>query len=174
MKRLFLIVCYSVDLWLLIAIDNAVVFFVEWSGARRVRVERGLILLWGGCFSLWVIFWMHRGWYWLLLFVVGGMWAMWDLPEASGSMRLHRMLTKTVSRLFSTVWLGCLMAIACLPPRQLTYLLVVAAHIFGILFEYSIAMPKSGDPGRRRKAEIARLKELFGSSWIPEPEARPS
>lgn len=48
-----------------------------------------------------------------------------------------------------------------------------AAQVTYLVFYYMIDIASKGKPGRRRKLAWAKLKELFGTEWIPKPVVVP-
>jgi hypothetical protein len=58
---------------------------------------------------------------------------------------------------------------ALLPLHQLgTYLTSLQYYVWTVFF-YIMDISSNGTPGRRRKLALAKLKELFGTSWVPKP-----
>jgi len=44
-----------------------------------------------------------------------------------------------------------------------------ARNVDYVLFVYSISVSTKGEKGRRRKLALEKLKELFGTDWMPKP-----
>lgn len=49
----------------------------------------------------------------------------------------------------------------------------IAGQIVYAIFYYMVGIVSKGDRGRRRKLSWAKLKELFGTEWIPRPVILP-
>lgn len=47
------------------------------------------------------------------------------------------------------------------------------AQIFYLSVWYLLSINRDGEPGKKRKAALKAIKELFGTSWIVTPEPRP-
>ena len=97
---------------------------------------------------------------------------MWRQQKEGNSERLMRLFVPihAVVRIGMGLWALQLTVVelAVAPHRWRDVLMPVSMNCF-LAFQYAMALPNDGQRGRRRKLALAKLKEMFGTAWMPAP-----
>ena len=169
---------WRIDDMILNGLDAAVVWCIEWFSWSRKWIERVLI---GACavtdyVNLSIMPPSMPGWA-AVLFLLPLLVTLVSLHASTPRQRgLRRHDTTLCVARVGYVVLGILVTalVICTHSWSRTHAWDTASGLTGILTFDMVALGNEGDPGKRRKIALTKLKELFGSSWIPEPlpEAR--
>lgn len=173
MLRIFRI-AISIDLGLLRLTLAATRLLWEWAGIARRRVEQGLIVVYVAIFTMVNLLDRQR---WAIAFVVLVGFVMWRQHREPETRRMYRLLSIAgiASRVVMDLLLLPLVAILLLcPPFHWRYALNGIANLAFLGFNYVVVLPNDdGERGRKSKLAAAKLKEMFGTSWIPQPSPVP-
>lgn len=164
----------NLDLAVLRAAKACVGFLEDWFSLPQSRVERVLLaaMVSSYAYCVWSTWWVLT-----IPFMVGLAWSRHRKPAAMRAARIAS-AAEIFGRLYCVCWasvgLTCLaFAIASGFRGWHVPALILWASWFS--FEYITALPyESGGLGRRRKLALAKLKEMFGVSWMPLPEGGPA
>ena len=147
----------------------------EWLSLSQSQVERALIFIYS-VLSLEMSYSRASTPDTLLILIV--VFTMWNMHRTPDVIRMGRTDRGwSVIRCLVQMWIGIAIAL-CLATitkqnvpgstgnliRQIDY----------TLFIFSISVSTKGDPGRRRRLAWDKIKELFGTEWIPKPIRTPS
>lgn len=158
----------------------------EWLSLKRRWIERGLIVGYGvlmcvGDFFDWHYAPAHHRFelfFELLMYSVYAMictvmWSAQKMPEAH---RFRRLLG--VEWIYGRVWtviLTVLMGVllVTVPPHRWSDMFFPLGMSCYAAFNYAISLPEDGERGKKRKLALAKLKQMFGTSWIVAPIPQP-
>jgi len=166
----------AVDLRILLVLKWILDWMNDWLSLSRSKVEVGTIWIYGvtNVYSVWPS--RHLG---ILLALTGLMtFMMWNWhrqPKAARSV-IHWGVGGILGRIAALILFGFSAAVVlCTPPHHwLQDSAGAISMISYVLFLYILALPDDdGQRGKKRKMAITKLKELFGTSWIPQPVAVP-
>ena len=79
---------------------------------------------------------------------------------------------KAAYRIILQICLGFFAIVAVVPPPPSASNIAVAQIVY-VVFIYMTDITSNGERGRRRKLSWAKIKELFGTVWIPKPLLTP-
>lgn len=146
---------------------------VEWFGWTVRGIERGFALGYAVFMLCWYLLTFRHWWAGVVgIFVIfGPMFTMWRLSLRSNRDRYFALIEwrHILLRVMGSIFILGLTAVPVLaPPHLKRDALLVAGNLCYVLVIYSTDLPSGGEPGKRRKLALAKLKELFGG-WMPEP-----
>lgn len=183
---LFSVIC-TVDVFLLKQMLGLLRWGTEWLSLKRVWMERGMIVGYSACFIGNTVFGLHgdiqhrsRNLEFsamvccIALYLLICQW-MWRRQKLSEAERVRRLLSMEgmASRIYALLLAVLFSLLELAPPRRWYDVLVPAGFGFYVAFEYAISLPEDGERGRKRKLALAKLKEMFGTSWITAPVPQP-
>lgn len=169
----FLSLVRTVDAWLIARTEDVLLFLNEWLSISWAQTSVALIafkFIGEGYYDLH----SHR---WGLIFV-DALYAGWQFlihtePETTRVARLrgYEWSSLRVSMMLISVmmWIGIMF-----PPRVPSLWIVCAALTSVGVWFIVIACGEAGIRGRKRKAAMSKIKELFGTEWIPDSVQIPS
>lgn len=159
----------------------------EWLSLKRQWMERAIIAGYGvscsaGAFFDWHFAPPHRFGHFDLFFntlaiviyavVCASMWRQQKRPEAE---RIHRLLTVEwiVMRSYGVFVVLVLSLLMLAPPRRWFDIFFPVGMSCYAAFQYAISLPEDGERGKKRKLALAKLKAMFGTSWVTAPVPQP-
>ena len=168
------------DRWCLDRVEALLKSLEEWFSISQKRAEQGMIAIYTvlsvvGCFTLKTLplsvrcesFVVFLGLAWLM-YVTMHRRSAWERRL------LRYMKIGPVYRMFLQMIILYTMAINLFAsPHYPSDLITAAAQLVFLLFCLSTCICSDGKRGRKRKLALAKLKELFGSEWIPKPVSVP-
>jgi hypothetical protein len=170
LKRLSLKTVLMIDLTLLIVAKRIVDMLYDWMAIRRRWVEWALAVTYMGAFAV-ASFW-QRDWSGVALagFVGLTMWYEIRKPKTVRMMRLVDIVS-ICARVLVTLMVGFFVTLMVLaPPHRLVDIPYAISQMAYLGFMYVTVLPdRDGERGRKAKMAFSKLKELFGTSWVPQP-----
>jgi hypothetical protein len=163
---------FAYDAWCLRRIEALLAWLEEWMSISQPRVEQGLIVIY--------ITLLNTGRKFTTTFItlqiicsLGIALMMWWLHRRPAAVReaSKRSSMSAMVRIFFQTWF-LLLVVVCTVSRPIDYQ-DIAMYLDYLLFFLMNDISSKGKPGRRRKLALEKLKELFGSAWIPKPVAVP-
>lgn len=155
---------FVTDVAVLVGLNKAILFAMEWLSVPRAKIEQSMIVAYFVCTV--GNAWPSTG-RWMLIAIqlpiVGWMWFMHRRPSATRSMLLLHLVSARVISL--TVFTGMCAVIAWM--RWPAWGYTIAMNMLYAAIYYAVSLPGGGEPGKRRKLALAKLKEMFGTSWVP-------
>jgi len=103
-------------------------------------------------------------------------WIMYSLhknPDVNRAGIEHSPIAAT-GRPLVQIWTLCMIVTYLVPPIRTKDVIASIQVVDYLLFSYLVSVSTKGDPGRRRKLAWSKIKELFGTKWLPEPIEQPS
>lgn len=178
-------VIYAVDIFLLKSMMLLLRWGTEWLSLKRRWMERSMIVGYGVSFSVNIAcdfhYGRHRGRFdpfliaicvCLYLVVCATMWTQQKRPD---SYRINRLFS--IEGILNRIWsVGLMLAfvpLELLPPVRWFDMLAPLGFAFYAAFQYALSLPEDGERGKKRKLTLAKLKEMFGTSWITAPVPQP-
>lgn len=170
-NRLFLgIVC--IDIFALKCVQSARAFLVEWLSWTVRGIERGMIVVYmaSGLFGLrqrWISITFSCVLGLLLVFIV---FALWTSTYSDDQGRLQKLMDGhwMVLRVF-LVGLALHWVTVLIVYRDLPSLGSAVQGVTFLLIHVSTSLPEGGEPGRRRKMALDKVRALFGTAWESAP-----
>ncbi len=158
----------AIDVWILIAVQGALGFLVEWFSWRQRSIERVLIAAYAGGFIASVE--LNHEARWSYIGLAFGVYGLISLHRAPNQHRLVRLFSAERSEVLARVGilvasLFCCGAELVWPDRFVMDVVVIC--VFAIAL-YVMALPSGGTPGRKRKAAVAKIVDSFGKEYVPE------
>lgn len=170
----------TIDFAVLRAVQWAITFSIELFSWSRVWIERGLMI--ANAISMIsmdasIVASEHAWTGWMLALVVVqsvmGFW-MWTIHTIPESSRVIRLLSADL--VIARVGLICfvpMFTFLVFYDSHTIGLFRLAGHILLVVFIYACSLPNGGEKGKKRKMAIEKLKEMFGTSWMPEACPQP-
>jgi len=157
---------FVTDIAVLAALIKGIRFAADWLSLTQARIEQGLIAAYtvcavGGAWPLsvrWTVIAVQ-------LPIAAWMWWMHRRPSAARTVALF---TLAGPRVFSLVVFS-LISVPVAWARWPGWGFTLAMNVLYVAIYYLVSLPSGGEPGRRRKLALAKLKEMFGTSWVPVP-----
>jgi hypothetical protein len=147
----------------------------DWLSISYDNLERGLIFGYVLCNIM--VGATQGGWGWTIpLISLFNGWLMWDWHRRPDSTRKHLLFIAGLA--FFRIGVLLLMIILSVNDfRGSVHLCDTESALSNVVFIvalYATSLPKHGDEGgKKRKAALAKIKALFGTSWMPIPVPRP-
>lgn len=155
-----------VDVYLLLAMHYTILFLIEWFSFSRKWIERAMI---GVFATLWFAQPFPFSYSWKFFFGAINIAWFWSLHRKSDKQRIIYMISWPFIGLRLTY-----LALHVLDCFGKIGLLWAVQDLLFVVIIYATSIPGGGDPGRRRKLALDKLKELFGTSWISRPIPMPT
>lgn len=158
------------DKWCLSTLEAILTWFNEWLSVSQRVVEKALIIL----YVFAPIVNVPRPSAFISISFCGligvMLWIQALEPEAVREARAHAPGVG-VLRVCMQVFAICVMS---MPPHGIKVDIGVGLQMCSyVLFQYSVSIGNTGERGRHRALSMAKLKELFGTEWMPQPEMMP-
>jgi hypothetical protein len=165
-----------IDIWILYLLGKAVNWLVEW-GIARIRLERAVVLVYAlvTTFDGTRKFITHSelvsnrlGDVSLLVLNLWNSFMFWEVERTEN----HRARRRCSLGFFAsriavlTLWVITLMIFTF---SREAYLLVMQCTALVLIIYLLSVGDGGGEPGRRKQLALDKLKEMFGSEWMPEP-----
>lgn len=163
---------FAIDAWWIARMEAALCWLNEWLSITLRRVALILAGVVFGCGTFWEIR-MHCRWA-LVIDAVFPLLLAWYSFEPEKE-RVARWRGKFFSWWRGTegVLLPLDVALIWVPPHMQYYWIVPIGTCACFLLITVLACRETGERGRRRKAALAKIKEMFGAGWIVPPETEP-
>jgi hypothetical protein len=157
------------DAYVLEKVKAFVVLCEEWISVSQSQLEIGCMVSYivgSGTIDI-----SNRAWL-SLAFDGFVLWCMWDMHSKTSAERQECHAALVPVRIFCRVGSQCFVALSIMLLglkicTASVALLVEAASV--ALFLALISISSDGENGKRRRIALAKLKELFGVEWMPEP-----
>ena len=170
MTRLW-VVCWWVDVRTLYAAQCVLVWLVEWLSVSQRKLER--VVIFSYLITEPVYLRMKPAssmWFVVLVEIIWGA-LLFGWHRHTDKERWQRLLAADGSGL-RVFYLACwLLLLASLYPARHEAWVFVEAFASGLRLAalYFTSLPESGQPGRRRRLALDKVKAMFGTSWMPQP-----
>ena len=160
------------DLFLVARVMDAVEWLEGWLSFSQKRIEQTIWLASIGA-SVVACFYICSRLPSMLplcaIFIPYMAWLQYRQLRMPASVRLMRLFSRrgVFNRLFWQIWIVTFL----LPPHHSwrTDIAFTVWYGLGCLFDYVTVISSDGQRGKRRKLALEKLKELFGTAWIPQP-----
>ena len=162
------------DQWCEGRVRALLLFLEEWLSISQKYAERGMIALYvtlvANPWSSSTVSLPPRA---FLACMLGYfMWTIHRRPEAVREISRWIPRYKAAYRIILQICLGFFAIVAVVPPPPSASNIAVAQIVY-VVFIYMTDITSNGERGRRRKLSWAKIKELFGTVWIPKPLLTP-
>lgn len=112
----------------------------------------------------------------LILLWMGPVSWMVSMHRTPDSVRMRQLfdIRYLVMRLVALVlYVGLAQMEITVRPVHLGEVFYAVGYVSNILMIYITTLPSSGNPGEKRKLALSKVKELFGTDWVVNPEPMP-
>lgn len=168
----------KIDGYILLGTYHVRKFLCEWASVTRRKLERAAVVIYLSGMTIWAMnnLRYHSSYWFLGIIFIGGI-GRW-FSDDSDAQRVHRMMSSFHSayRIFLVASLVFDLGADAIVHMHWNFWYEWAFDTgWGMIvfYEYLSALPSDGDPGRKRKLAMDKIKEMFGTEWMPETVPQP-